>query len=141
MRGVIWLLTPATALIQFIVRQLLRLTSSTQDDEANILAAKEEIRGTIELQTKEGTVARGDAAMLGGVLDLGDLNVADIMIHRTKMVTLDIEDAPPRIINDILKSQYTRVPMWRENPENIGTTQCQRRAGRAWQRRIRSEQT
>ncbi|MEQ1650021.1 MAG: transporter associated domain-containing protein, partial [Hyphomicrobiaceae bacterium] len=54
-----------------------------------------------------------------GVLDLGDLNVADIMMHRTKMVTLNIEDAPTRIINDILKSQYTRVPLWRDDPENI----------------------
>ncbi len=119
MRFFIWILTPLTAMVQFIVRMLLKLTPSTQDDAANILAAREEIRGTIELQSKEGTVARGDAEMLGGVLDLGDLDVSDIMIHRTKMETADIDEPPERVIAELLKGQFTRVPMWRENPENI----------------------
>ena len=78
-------LTPLTVTMQFIVRQLLALTPSTRDDAANILATHEELRGTIELGTKEGAVARGDAHMLGGVLDLSDLQVLDIMVHRTKM--------------------------------------------------------
>ena len=119
MRFFIWLLTPATATVQVIVRLLLALTPNTKDDAANILAAREEIRGTIELQTKEGTVARGDAEMLGGVLDLGDLDVSDIMIHRTKMESVDIDEPSSKIIADVLKSQFTRVPLWRENPENI----------------------
>ena len=119
MRCFIWLLTPLTATVQVVVRLLLKLTPSAKDDQANILAAREEIRGTIELQTKEGTVERGDAEMLGGVLDLGDLDVSDLMIHRTKMESADIEAPPAQIITDVLKSQFTRVPLWKENPENI----------------------
>ncbi len=119
MRGVIWILTPATMAFQFIVGQLLKLTPSTRDDAANILAAHEEIRGTIDLQAKEGAVAKGDAHMLGGVLDLGGLQVSDIMIHRTKMETVSLDDPPQKIVDEVLKGQYTRVPLWRENPENI----------------------
>ena len=119
MRAFIWLLTPLTATVQVIVRMLLKLTPSAKDDAANILAAREEIRGTIELQTKEGTVERGDANMLGGVLDLGDLDVGDLMVHRTKMESADIDEPSGKVITDVLKSQFTRVPMWRENPENI----------------------
>lgn len=119
MRVAIWLLSPLTVALQFIVRWLLKLTPSTKDDAANILAARDEIRGTIDLQTKEGTVARSDAEMLGGVLDLGDLDVGDIMIHRTKMESVDIDEPSGKVISDVLKSQFTRVPMWRENPENI----------------------
>ena len=119
MRFVIWLLTPITAALDFIVRMLLKLTPSTKDDAANILAAREEIRGTIDLQTKEGTVARDDAEMLGGVLDLGHLDIGDIMVHRTRMETADIEQPAPHVIADVLKSQFTRVPLWRHNPENI----------------------
>ena len=58
MRAVIWLLTPATIAVQGIVRLLLKLTPTKRDDAANILAADEEIRGTIELQAHEGAVAR-----------------------------------------------------------------------------------
>ena len=119
MRFVIWLLAPATMLVQVIVRWLLKLTPSKADDAANILAAREEIRGTIELQTKEGTVARGDANMLGGVLDLGALQVLDIMVHRTKMETANIDETPDKIIAAVLAAEFTRVPMWKDEPENI----------------------
>ena len=119
MRGVIWLLTPFTVAIQWIVRLLLQFSPSTKDDAANILAAHNEIRGTIELQTQGGAVERRDANMLGGVLDLGELQVLDIMVHRTKMETASLDEAPERVIDAVLKSQYSRVPMWRDDPDNI----------------------
>ena len=102
MRVIILLLTPFTAAIQFIVRQFLKLTPSGLDDAANILAAHEEIRGTIELKTIGGAVAKGDAAMLGGVLDLRSLQVLDIMVHRTKMQTIDIDDPAQKVIDDVV---------------------------------------
>ncbi len=119
MRVVVMALSPFTKMIEIIVRLFLKLTPSKEDDAANILAAHEEIRGTIDLQAKEGTVLKHDAEMLGGVLDLRDLQVADIMIHRTKMETLDAESDPQDIIDEILRSQYTRMPLWKEEPENI----------------------
>jgi Mg2+/Co2+ transporter CorB len=119
MRAIVWLLTPVTIAIEFVVRWLLRLTPSTKDDAANILAAREEIRGTIELQQMEGAVGAGDAAMLGGVLDLRELKIADIMIHRTKMETLNIDAPAAEIIEAVVKGQFTRVPLWKDGPENI----------------------
>ena len=119
MRLTIKLLSPATKLIELVVRQILKLTPTTRDDKANILAAHEELRGTIELQQKEGAVTRRDADMLGGVLDLRDLQVLDIMIHRTKMETVNADDAPQKIIDEVLKTQYSRVPVWKDEPENI----------------------
>jgi Mg2+/Co2+ transporter CorB len=119
MRAVIVVLNPITVAIEFIVRQLLKLTPGKADDEANILAAHEEIRGTIELQKKEGAVGRHDADMLGGVLDLRDLQVSDIMVHRTKMETIDADEPPQKIVDDLLRTQYTRVPVWKDEPENI----------------------
>lgn len=119
MQGLIYILTPLTQAIEFVVRHLLLLTPGKADDEANILAAHEEIRGTIDLQAKEGTVAKGDAEMLGGILDLGDLQVADIMVHRTKMETVDIDEPPAKILEQLMRSQYTRMPLWKDEPENI----------------------
>lgn len=119
MRGLIYVLTPFTKAIEYVVRNLLKLTPGKADDEANILAAHEEIRGTIDLQAKEGTVAKGDAEMLGGILDLGDLQVADIMVHRTKMETVNADDPPAKILDQLMRSQFTRVPIWKEEPENI----------------------
>ncbi|MDX2306929.1 MAG: HlyC/CorC family transporter [Hyphomicrobium sp.] len=119
MHVIVTALSPITKSLEVVVRLLLKLTPSTKDDAANILAAHEEIRGTIDLQAKEGTVQRHDADMLGGVLDLRDLQVADIMIHRTKMDTLSVDEDPERIVEEILKSQFTRIPLWKDEPENI----------------------
>jgi Mg2+/Co2+ transporter CorB len=119
MRVIIVLLGPLTTAIQYIVRQILRLTPTRRDDDANILAAHEEIRGTIELQAIGGAVAKGDAAMLGGVLDLKELQVLDIMVHRTKMQTINVDDPPHMVVGEVMKSQYTRLPLWKDEPENI----------------------
>jgi len=119
MRAIIPILWPLTSAVQFIVTQLLKLTPARRDDDANILAPHHELRGAIELQQKEGAVARGDADMLGGVLDLLDLKVLDIMVHRTKIATVNIDDPPQAIIDEVLNGQYSRLPVWQEEPENI----------------------
>jgi Mg2+/Co2+ transporter CorB len=119
MRGIVWLLTPATIAVEFIVRQILKLTPSREDDAANLLSAHREIRGTIQLQTKEGGVQKSDAAMLGGVLDLRELQVLDIMVHRTKMESVNAADPPQKIIDEVLRGQYSRMPLWKDEPDNI----------------------
>ncbi len=110
---------PFTVAVEYVVNAILKITPGTKDDNMNILSAHEEIRGTIELQTKEGAVARGDAHMLGGILDLGDLRVGDVMVHRTKMETVNADDDIEMIVDDVVKSQYTRVPVWKDEQENI----------------------
>lgn len=119
MKLLIIVLAPATRTIELIVRFFLKLTPTQKDDEANILAAHEEIRGTIDLQAKGGAVTKIDAEMLGGVLDLRDLQVADCMVHRTKMETIDADESPAKIVDELMKSQYTRLPVWKDEPENF----------------------
>ena len=119
LRVIIWILTPLTVAIEFIVRLFLRLTPSKADDAANILAHHEEIRGTIELGTQGGAFQRIDADMLGGVLDLRELQVLDVMVHRTKMDTVNADEPPRQIIDHVLAGQFSRLPVWRGQPENI----------------------
>jgi Mg2+/Co2+ transporter CorB len=64
-------------------------------------------------------VARKDQAMLGGLLNLKELAVSDVMIHRTKMVMIDAALPPGEIIAAVLKSSHTRLPIFRERPDNI----------------------
>ncbi len=119
MKVLIVILRPFTVIVAAIVSAILKLTPTMRDDDANILSAHEEIRGTIDLQTKEGLVGKRDANMLGGVLDLGALQVEDIMVHRTKMEMVNADDDPEKIVYEVLKAQYTRIPIWRDEPENI----------------------
>ena len=63
--------------------------------------------------------ARQDQAMLGGLLNLKELAVSDVMIHRTKMVMIDAALPPGEIIAAVLKSGHTRLPIFRDRPDNI----------------------
>ena len=118
MRILINVLRPLTRIVEWIVAQIMRLTPQRNDDEANILAHRE-LRGTIELSSREGVVDHGDAKRLGGVLDLRDLELDDLMQHRTEMDTINGSDPPEKIVADILRSPHTRLPVWRDEPDNI----------------------
>jgi Mg2+/Co2+ transporter CorB len=79
----------------------------------------DELRGTIDLHQRSGTAGKIDLDMLGGVLDLKELELFDVMVHRTKMRSLDAASPPAQILEEILKSGHSRFPVWRERPDNI----------------------
>jgi Mg2+/Co2+ transporter CorB len=57
--------------------------------------------------------------MFGALLELGEIEVSDVMIHRTSMRTINA-DLPPRdLVREVLASPYTRLPLWRGQPDNI----------------------
>ena len=57
--------------------------------------------------------------MLGGILDLSELEVFDVMVHRTKMTTVDAAMRQDEIIMEVLKSGHSRMPAWKDRPDNI----------------------
>ena len=63
----------------------------------------DELRGTIDLHQRSGTAGKIDLDMLGGVLDLKELELFDVMVHRTKMRSLDAGSPPAQILEEILK--------------------------------------
>ena len=88
-------------------------------DEHDTQTVHEELRETIDLHIKEGTVIKNDRDMLGGILAMQDLEVADIMVHRTKMTMIDGDEDPKEIVAKVLKSGHTRIPVWKNAPDNI----------------------
>jgi Mg2+/Co2+ transporter CorB len=57
--------------------------------------------------------------MMGGLLDLRELTISDVMIHRTNMVMLDADQPPRELIDAVLAARVTRLPLWRGSPDNI----------------------
>ncbi len=118
-RIVLWLFAPLTAAVQFIVRGALRLFGIDISETQNVLSAHEELRGAINLHHREGGVVKLDRDMLGGILDLRDLEVCDIMVHRKNMTMIDASLSNDEIVAQALASPHTRIPLWLNEPENI----------------------
>jgi Mg2+/Co2+ transporter CorB len=119
MRVIAAILGPIVLTVEFIVRHTLRLFGVNINDDAGVLSAHDELRGAIALHHKEETLVKTDRDMLGGILDLKDLEVADIMVHRTKMKTLDGGQSFKELISEMLESPHTRMPVWKGNADNI----------------------
>ena len=119
LRLLIFVFGPVTAAVQFIVRNTFRIFGLNVDDTQQVLSAHEELRGAINLHHHEGSVVKIDRDMLGGILDLRDLEVSDIMVHRKNIAMIDAGQPNAEIITQAIASPHTRIPLWRDEPENI----------------------
>ena len=116
---VVRVLGPVIFAIQWIVRRTLRLFGVDLDMETDVLAAHEEIRGAVNYHHSEGAVEERDRRMLGGVLDLSDMGVSEIMVHRKSITMIDADLPPREIVSRVLEAEHTRLPLYRGEPENI----------------------
>ena len=117
-RYVVFLLAPVVNAVQFLVWRVLAVFGVRQQEE-DMVEAHDEIRGTVNLHHSEGTVEREHRDMIGGILDLRELQISDVMIHRKSIVAVDADLPAKEMLEAILEAKHTRVPLWREQAENI----------------------
>ena len=106
-----WLLNTAS-------RSIPRLLGVREPPHQEILSDVE-IEGLVEVSAEHGKLGEGQAEYIQNVFRFGELEVSDVMIHRTNMITLDADDKPEDIVNAVIASPVTRIPLWRGDPENI----------------------
>jgi Mg2+/Co2+ transporter CorB len=116
---VVKVLGPVLMGIEALARWMLKGVGVVVGENEPVLSAHEELRGAVDLFHREGGVEKSDRDMFGGILDLRDLVVSDVMVHRTNMITLDADDKAEDLVNAVIASPVTRLPLWRGNPENI----------------------
>ncbi len=112
-------LSPAVAFVRLIVRAVLRPFGVRIDAGANMLSVREEIMGALTIGHSEGFVEKEDRDRLLGALDLGDRTVEEIMLHRSKIEMIDVDDTPEKILSQCLESRHTRLPIFSADRENI----------------------
>ncbi len=110
---------PLLATVEFFVRWLLKMVGVELGQGRNVLSPYDELMSAVDILHEEGNVERSARDMFGGVLDLQVMHVSDVMVHRTKMRAIDAELPPQQIIREVLASPYTRMPLWRERPDNF----------------------
>ncbi|MFT6772947.1 MAG: Mg2+/Co2+ transporter CorB [Paracoccaceae bacterium] len=111
-------LAPVVGAITVLVRVLLRMVGVRADPNALVLA-HEEIRGAIDLGHSEGAVEKDDRDRLLAALDLRHREVSEVMAHRRSIEAVDANLPPREILAFCLGSSYTRIPLWKDEPENI----------------------
>ncbi|MBS8225551.1 HlyC/CorC family transporter [Vannielia litorea] len=113
------LLAPFVRAIQALVRLLLRLFGVQIDPESQMFSVHEEIAGALALGHSEGVVHKEDRDRLLGALDLGDRTVEEIMLHRSQIEMIDVDAPPDEVLAQALESRHTRLPLYKDDKENI----------------------
>src|SRR6201989_1471822 len=119
MKLMIYILAPLLTLIEAIVRVLMNVLGIKIGANQPVLSPNERLRGAVDLLHHEGKVEKQDRDMFGGLLDLSELQVSDVMVHRTEMVMINADLPPEELVREVLATEYTRIPLWRDKPENI----------------------
>ncbi|RFB01768.1 HlyC/CorC family transporter [Parvularcula marina] len=109
---------PVTAVVQFIVRNTLKAFGLDVSNQP-VLSAHEELKGAIDLHHEEGSMEKEARDIIRGALELDDIEVEEIMIHRKNIEMLDIDTDNREIIEAVLQSKHTRIPLYKDEPDNI----------------------
>ena len=106
-----WLLNGAS-------RWILRMLGVREASHLEILTDVE-IEGLVEVSAEHGKMEESQAEFIHNLFRFGELEVSDVMVHRTDIYTVNLAEPTDTIVDDILASPYTRVPVWEGEPENI----------------------
>jgi len=115
-------MAPLLSAMEWVVRLIFHLFGVTVRAKSAAAANEEELRGAIDLHgsaAEEEEEVREERAMLRSILDLNDVSVAEIMTHRRNLVMIDADLEPAQVVAEMLKSPFTRVPLWQDESDNI----------------------
>jgi Mg2+/Co2+ transporter CorB len=110
---------PIVSAVETLVRGFLRLCGVSLIETDSGVTVHEELMGAVDILHREGGVEREERDMFGGLLELAEIPVSDIMVHRTKMRLIDADLPPEELVREVIDSPYTRMPLWRGEPDNI----------------------
>jgi Mg2+/Co2+ transporter CorB len=119
MQLVVFLFAPATRIIRSIVRAALKLVGLNVEKSMPILSASEEMKGAIDLHHVEGRVGKESRDLIRGALDLDEITLEEIMVHRKSIEMIDVTEPLEIAIGKALESAHTRLPLHRGDHENI----------------------
>jgi len=111
------LLFPFVYLINFVVRLFFKKIEadiSTKDQQS-----EEELHGVIDLYKTSNPDYEHEKEMLQSILQLNDTTVEEVFTHRKNFYSINSSLEMSKLIDIINDSRFTRIPVWKENPENI----------------------
>ncbi|MDX1539790.1 MAG: HlyC/CorC family transporter [Geminicoccaceae bacterium] len=114
----VMIFAPVTRFVQWVVNRTLRLFGVEAQSEP-LSSSVDALRGTIALHAEEGAVPKQERDMLGGILDLADVEVGEIMTHRKNITMLDVSLPAEELLDQAVASPFSRFPVWEDDPDTI----------------------
>lgn len=108
-RKIFWPIETVLLKSRVIAERLLR-------NDTHVLSV-DELEQALELTDKDEI--RDEKSMLQGIIRFGDETVKEIMTSRKDVVDIDIKAPFSRVIKCIVENNYSRIPVYQDNSDNI----------------------
>ncbi len=115
--AVAWVTRPLVTALSWTSKKVMKLlpkSAQTNNPEEQLRA---ELRGTLEMQANN--VLSQEKGMLSSVLDLDEVTVGDVKLHRSKVVSLNANMPIDEMIQFVMKTPYSRIPVYQGRRDNI----------------------
>ena len=83
------------------------------------VVTEEEIRMMVDVGGEKGVIEDAQIEMINNIFEFDDIDVADIMTHRTDMVCVDEEEPLSEAVELSIENGFSRIPVFKEDPDNI----------------------
>jgi len=117
-KWVIVIFAPITEAVTWIVRLVLKMFG-VDISMVGVGSHLELLRGVIDMHEGPEQETQEQRAMLRSILDLADVDVEEVMVHRKNVNMIDVAQSIEQIVEEVLSSPHTRIPLWKDNPDNI----------------------
>lgn len=118
-RALIVISAPLVRIFEITTQFIINLIARGAPGSKPTLVTEEEIRALIKIGADEGTLHKEKSKMLSRVFDFSDAIVKDVMTPKKDILAIDINAKFDEIVDNVLESGYSRIPVYRGNPDDI----------------------
>ncbi len=109
---------PIVKFLAFSTNSVLRLIGIDPHADEEVVT-EEEIRMMVDVGGEKGVIEDTQIEMINNIFEFDDIDVADIMTHRTDMVCVDEDEPLAEAVKLSIENGFSRIPVYKEDPDNI----------------------
>ncbi len=113
---ILWPLTLGVKLMHVIVHRLAGYHESEEDEEE---AFEDEIRTIVTAGLRDGLLEADAREMIEGVMELGDVDVSEIMTPRSEVDAINVESSWPDVLRFVTAAGRTRLPVYERSLDQV----------------------
>lgn len=120
---------PLTSALKYFERWEEEIEPATEEE-----TSEEEIQAFIDAGQEEGILEHDEGEMIQSIVHFGDKVAREVMTPRTQIIAADITSPPDKALQLIVAERHARLPVYRDDLDNIEGILHERDLLRVWQR-------
>lgn len=112
------ILTPIIWFINLFSKGIMRMIGIKEKTNTSVMT-ENEIRTIVDMSHEGGVIEEDEKDFINNVFDFGTAKAKDVMVPRVHVVRADEKSTYKELKELFQKEQYTRIPIYRDNVDNI----------------------